>query len=76
MYSAVWETAIGFASTPWMALLVFTCLGLGLATPYVALSVFPRWLRLFPNRVAGWLIEGGPGILLLACVIWLGWVWD
>lgn len=70
-------TAIGFALTqpPWMALLVFTCLGLGLATPYVVLSFFPRWLRFVP-KPGRWMVglKAGLGFLLLACVVWLGWV--
>ena len=42
--------ALGYALTAPVpsTLLVFTSLGVGMAAPYVVLSVFPAWLRWLP----------------------------
>ena len=44
--------AVGYAVTrPWAeALVIFQALGLGLALPYLALSVMPAWRRSTPGR--------------------------
>ena len=70
-------TAIGFAlaQSPVVAVLIFTCLGLGMASPYLLLCFFPQALRFVP-KPGRWMIglKAILGFILLACVIWLGWV--
>jgi thiol:disulfide interchange protein DsbD len=54
---------------------IFTFLGMGLALPFVLLSAFPFLLSFVP-RPGPWMIhlKKGLGFILLACVIWLLWV--
>ena len=54
---------------------IFTFLGLGLALPFVLLSAFPFLLSFVP-RLGPWMIHLKKilGLILLACVIWLLWV--
>lgn len=54
---------------------IFTSLGLGLALPFVLLSAFPSLLSFVP-KPGKWMInlKRGLGIILIACVIWLLWV--
>jgi len=54
---------------------VFTCLGLGLALPFILLSAFPVLLSFVP-RPGPWMIhlKQALGLILIACVIWLIWV--
>ncbi len=70
-------TAMGFALTqPWWAsTIIFTCLGLGLATPYVLLTFMPGLLRFLPKPGA-WMesFKQLMGFFLLATVVWLLWV--
>ncbi len=51
---------------------IFSCLGLGMASPYVIMSVFPGTLRWLP-RPGNWLIhfERFMGFALLATVVYL-----
>lgn len=69
--------ALGFAlgQPPLISFLVFTCLGVGMALPYVLLSSHPAFLK--------WVPKPGPwmknfkiimGIFLLATAAWLGWI--
>jgi thiol:disulfide interchange protein DsbD len=54
---------------------IFTFLGLGLALPFVVLSAFPSLLNFIP-KPGRWMInlKRGLGVILIACVIWLLWV--
>ncbi len=54
---------------------IFTCLGLGLALPFVLLSAFPSLLSFMP-KPGPWMIylKRVLGIILFACVLWLLWV--
>jgi thiol:disulfide interchange protein DsbD len=69
--------ALGFAVTqPWgTALLVFEALGLGLALPYLALTVAPAWRRVLP-RPGPWMarLKQLLAFPLYASVAWLIWV--
>ncbi len=70
-------TAVGFAlsqAAP-AALLIFTCLGLGLALPYLLLPWIPGLLRMLP-RPGAWMetFKHAMGFLLFATVLWLAWV--
>ncbi len=69
--------AVGFAVTqPWpLALLVFEALGLGLALPYLVLTLAPRWRRLLP-RPGAWMerLKQLLAFPLYASVAWLLWV--
>ena len=60
---------------PWMALLVFTSMGLGMAFPYLLFSLFPFLLRLFP-KPGPWMVTFRQlmGFFLLGTVLWLIWV--
>jgi thiol:disulfide interchange protein/DsbC/DsbD-like thiol-disulfide interchange protein len=70
-------TAVGYALTqpaP-VALAVFEALGLGLALPYLLLSLVPAWARLLP-RPGRWTVRLQQFLAfpLYATVAWLVWV--
>ena len=54
---------------------VFTALALGLAAPYVALTLQPAWTRLLPKPGA-WMevLKQAVSVPIFATVIWLAWV--
>jgi thiol:disulfide interchange protein/DsbC/DsbD-like thiol-disulfide interchange protein len=54
---------------------VFTALGLGLAAPYLALTMQPAWTRLLP-RPGAWMdvLKQAISVPIFATVIWLAWV--
>jgi len=54
---------------------VFTALALGLAAPYVALTLQPAWTRLLPKPGA-WMevLRQTVAVPIFATVIWLAWV--
>jgi len=70
-------TAIGYAlgQPPVVALAVFTSLGLGLAFPYVLITVVPTLAGLLP-RPGAWMetLKQLLAFPLLATVVWLIWV--
>ena len=70
--------AIGFAlaQPAWITFAVFTALGLGLAFPYVLLTLQPAWTRLLP-RPGAWMetLKQLTAVPLFATVIWLTWVY-
>jgi thiol:disulfide interchange protein len=69
--------AIGYAlaQPPAVTFAVFTALALGLATPYVALTLQPAWTRLLP-RPGAWMevLRQAISVPIFATVIWLAWV--
>jgi thiol:disulfide interchange protein DsbD len=69
--------AVGFAVTqPWtIGLFVFEALGLGLALPYLLLTMIPAWRRFLP-RPGAWMkrLEELLAFPLYASVAWLVWV--
>jgi thiol:disulfide interchange protein DsbD len=69
--------AIGYAlqQSPAVTFAVFTALALGLASPYVALTLQPAWTRFLP-RPGVWmdLLKQATAIPIFATVIWLAWV--
>jgi thiol:disulfide interchange protein DsbD len=69
--------AVGYALTqpPVAALAVFEALGLGLALPFLALSLVPAWRRLLP-RPGPWMARLSQALAfpLYASVAWLVWV--
>jgi thiol:disulfide interchange protein len=69
--------AIGFAlAQPWpTALLVFEALGLGLALPYLLLTLVPAWTRLLPHP-GPWMtrLKQLLAFPLYASAAWLVWV--
>ncbi|MDP3920249.1 MAG: protein-disulfide reductase DsbD family protein [Candidatus Omnitrophota bacterium] len=69
--------ALGFALTrpPAVAIAVFTTLGLGMAFPYLFLSLFPGLVARLP-KPGPWMIrlKNLLGMLLMATVAWLVWV--
>ena len=70
-------TAIGFAVTlsPIYSMMVFTSLGLGMASPYLLLAAFPSLLRWLP-KPGSWMVmfKQLMGFLILATILWLMWV--
>jgi thiol:disulfide interchange protein/DsbC/DsbD-like thiol-disulfide interchange protein len=70
-------SAVGFAAgqSAFISLLVFTVLALGMAAPYLALTVFPGALRLVPKPGA-WMeaLRQFMGFLLMGTVIFLVYV--
>ena len=69
--------AVSYAlgAPPMVNLLVLTTLGLGMALPYVVLSVFPGWLRLLP-KPGPWMesFKQFMAFPMFAVVIYLIWV--
>jgi thiol:disulfide interchange protein DsbD len=69
--------AIGYALAQPAAVtfIVFTALALGLAAPYVALTLQPAWTRLLP-RPGAWMdvLKQAVSVPIFATVIWLAWV--
>jgi thiol:disulfide interchange protein DsbD len=70
--------AIGFAlaQPPTTTFAVFTALALGLAVPYLLLTLQPAWTSLLP-RPGAWMevLKQLTSIPLFATVIWLVWVY-
>ncbi len=69
--------AIGYALAQPAAITfaVFTALALGLAAPYVALTLRPAWTRLLP-RPGAWMeiLKQAVSVFMFGTVIWLSWV--
>jgi thiol:disulfide interchange protein/DsbC/DsbD-like thiol-disulfide interchange protein len=69
--------ALGYALTlsAFESLLIFTFLGLGMASPYMLLAARPTWLAAIPKPGA-WMetLKQSLGWLLMATVVWLVWV--
>ncbi|MHB1794227.1 MAG: protein-disulfide reductase DsbD family protein [Acidobacteriaceae bacterium] len=69
--------AIGFAlsQSALITFAVFTVLALGLAAPYVLLTLQPAWLRLLPKPGA-WMeyLKQAVSIPIFVAVIWMAWV--
>jgi len=69
--------AVGYALSQSLAitLVVFTALALGLAAPYVLLTLRPEWTRLLPAPGA-WMdvLKQATAVPIFATVIWLAWV--
>jgi thiol:disulfide interchange protein DsbD len=69
--------AIGFAFTqpPFIIVLMFVSVGLGLAAPFVALCWQPKWLQLLPKPGA-WMerFKVAMGFPMLATAMWLFWL--
>ena len=67
--------AFAFAGRPVDLLVVFTSLGLGLATPYLVVATSPRLVTLLP-KPGRWMIglKLALGALLIITALWLLWV--
>jgi thiol:disulfide interchange protein DsbD len=69
--------AIGYAlsASPAVTFAVFTALALGLAAPYVALTLQPAWTRWLP-RPGAWMevLRQAVSVPIFATAIWLAWV--
>jgi len=70
--------AVGFALAQpgWVTFLVFTALALGLALPYLVLSMQPQWTRVLP-KPGPWMevMKQLTAVLLFGSAIWLTWVY-
>jgi thiol:disulfide interchange protein len=70
--------AIGYALSlsAFVTFAVFTALALGLATPYLLLTLQPAWTRILP-RPGAWMetLKHLTAVPLFATVIWLTWVY-
>jgi thiol:disulfide interchange protein DsbD len=70
-------SAMGYAFTQpaYFAMLVFTFVGLGMASPYILLSGFPQLMKFLPKPGA-WMetLKQFMGFPLLGTAIWLAWV--
>ncbi|MCE0485044.1 MAG: thioredoxin family protein [Methylacidiphilales bacterium] len=71
-------SSLGFAAQqpPFVAMLIFTFLALGMAVPYLLLTIFPGALRFVP-KPGPWMetVRQFMGFLLMASVIWLVYVY-
>jgi thiol:disulfide interchange protein DsbD len=70
-------TAVGFAfvSEPPVIAAIFLAVGLGLALPFLLVTLVPSWARFVP-RSGAWMhtVRGALGFALLATVVWLLWI--
>jgi thiol:disulfide interchange protein len=70
--------AVGFAlaQAAWLTFVVFTALALGLALPYLVLSMQPQWTRFLP-RPGAWMevLKQLTAVPLFGTAIWLAWVY-
>ena len=70
-------TALGLSLTlpPHLGMLIFLAMGVGMALPYLLLSLEPRWLKYVP-KPGPWMetFKQVMGFLLLLTVVWLAWV--
>ena len=70
--------AVGFAlvQAAWLTFVVFTALALGLALPYLLLSMQPQWTKFLP-RPGAWMetLKQMVAVPLFATAIWLAWVY-
>ena len=70
--------AVGFAlaQPAWVTFLVFTSLGLGLALPYLLLTMQPQWTSILP-RPGAWMetLKQVVSVPLFGTAIWLTWVY-
>lgn len=70
-------SAVGFAfsAPPSVVLLMFATIALGMASPYLALTGHPAWMKYLP-KPGVWMekFKESMGFLLLATVGWLLWV--
>jgi thiol:disulfide interchange protein DsbD len=70
-------TAVGFAFASSTAAIftIFAAIGVGLALPFVLVTLVPGWARFIP-RPGAWMlrVRAGLGFALLATVVWLLWV--
>jgi thiol:disulfide interchange protein len=69
--------AIGYAlsASPVVTFAVFTALALGLAAPYLALTLQPAWTRVLP-KPGVWMdvLKQAVSVPIFVTVIWLAWV--
>ena len=67
--------ATGLAATPSVTVLIFACMGLGLASPYLALSAIPGLGRRFP-RPGAWMeiLRQALAFPMYGAAVWLLWV--
>ena len=69
--------ALGYAlaQTALVTFAIFTALALGLAAPYVALTLQPAWTRILP-RPGAWMevLKQAVSVPIFGTVIWLAWV--
>ena len=56
---------------------LFTVMGMGMALPFLLLTICPPLLRLLPKPGA-WMVvlKQLMGFMLMASVLWLVWVWE
>ncbi len=70
-------TAVGFALSQgtWQILGIFAALGVGMASPYLALALVPQVARLFP-RPGRWMqtLRQLAALAMAATAIWLLWI--
>jgi len=67
-------TAVGFAfaASPLVIVAIFASIGVGLALPFVLVTLVPAWARFLP-RSGAWMVtlRKGLGFAVLAPVVWL-----
>jgi thiol:disulfide interchange protein DsbD len=68
--------AYALAQPVWLTFVVFTALALGLALPYLALTMQPQWTQHLP-RPGAWMevLKQLTAVPLFATAIWLTWVY-
>ena len=70
--------AVGFAlvQAAWVTFVVFTALALGLALPYLLLTMQPQWTKFLP-RPGAWMetLKQLIAVPLFGTAIWLAWVY-
>ena len=61
-----------FAQPPWIILLIFATVAIGMALPYIVLTARPAWMRFIP-KPGEWMVTAKQimGFLLMATLVWL-----
>lgn len=71
--------SLGFAMAlpPWGGFALFSVMAIGMAIPFVLLTISPPLLKILP-KPGQWMVvlKQFMGFLLMASVLWLVWVWE
>jgi thiol:disulfide interchange protein len=66
---------LAMALPPFSSMLIFTAMGLGMASPYLLISAFPKLIRFLP-KPGNWMVvfKQLMGFMMMATCAWLIWV--
>ncbi len=64
-----------FTQTPFVMISIFLSMGLGMASPYILVSIFPKLVKFLP-KPGSWMnaVKFILGLLLLGTLVWIGFI--